>query len=133
MAAKQQDLIGWIKNANPTYTDAQEQAKRIQEDITKMAEGNPAAEKQVEKIKGEQFIFCRPGKIYGNQPGVSGEGILIYTTSNNYGCVLYLLGMLGDNSISMYYQLITKTIKKNMKPELYDKLILLHQDEVNKQ
>ena len=126
LAAKQQDLIGLIKNANPTYTDAQEQAKQIQEEITKMAEGNPAVEKQVAKIKGEQYIFCRPGKIYGNQPGVSGEGILIFTTSNNYGCVLYLLGILGENSISKYYQLITKIIKKNMNPVLYDKLILLH-------
>ena len=58
LAAEHQDLIGWIKNANLTYTDAQEQAKQIQEEITKMVEGNPAAEKQVAKIKGEQYIFC---------------------------------------------------------------------------
>ena len=97
-----------------------------------MAQVNPAAAKQLANIKGEQYIYCRPGKIFGHN-AVSGEGISIFTTSNNYGCVLYLLGMLCENSISTYYQIILKTIKRDMNQVLYDKLIHLHQDKVNKQ
>ena len=63
LVAKQQDLIGWIKNANPTYTDAQEQAKKIQEEITKMAEGNPAAENNLRKSKGSNISFVDQEKF----------------------------------------------------------------------
>ena len=82
LLAKQQVWIGWIKYGNPTYTNPQGQATRIQEEITKMAEVNPAAAKQFAKIKGEQYIYCRPGKMFGHN-AVSGEGISIFTTSNN--------------------------------------------------
>ena len=117
-------------------TPIHKKATQIQEEITTMVEVNPEAAKQFAKIKltikGEQFIHCRPGKIFGNNC-VTGKGILIYTTNNNYGCALRLLGLLGSNSISPYYQIISKTIKKNMNKVLYDGLIHLHQDEVNKQ
>ena len=64
---------------------------------------------------------------------VTGEGISIFTTSNNYGRVLHLLGILPKNCISPYYQIIPKTVKQDMNRELYDRFILLNQDEVNKQ
>ena len=32
-----------------------------------------------------------------------------------------------------YYQIISRTIKREMKPELYDRLIYLHQETVNQQ
>ena len=102
LSAKQQVWIGWIKYGNPTYADPQGQETKIQEEITKMAEVNPAAVKQFAKFKGEQHIYYRQGKMFGHN-AVSGEGISIFTTSNNYGCVLYLLGMLRENSISIYY------------------------------
>ena len=84
------------------------------------------------KIKGEQFIYCRPGKICGNN-AVTGEGLLIFTTNNNFECVLRLLGMLRPNSISPYYQIISRSIKRDMDKELYDRLIYIHQEEVNQQ
>ena len=136
LSAKQQVWIGWIKYGNIIYTDSQGQATKIQEEMTTMAEVNPEAAKQFDKIKfkikGRQFIHCRPGKIFRNND-VTGEGILIYTTNNNYGCILQLLGMLRPNSISPYYQIITKSIKRDMDKVFYDGLIHLHQDEVNKQ
>ena len=99
--------------------------------IIKLASTNPEAAALVDKIKGEQFIFCRSNKIYGFT--AVGEGIQMLTTNNNYGIVMQLIGILPPNSISSYYQLRSKMIKKEMKPELYDKMIHLHQDEVNKQ
>ena len=97
LSAKQQVWIGWIQNGNSTYTHSQGQATTIQEAITTMAEENLEAAtlfaKIKFKIKGEQFIYCRPGKIYRNN-AVTGEGLLIFTTNNNFGCVLRLLGML---------------------------------------
>ena len=55
------------------------------------------------------------------------------TTNNNFGCVMRLIGMLQPNSISPYYQIISRTIKREMKPELYDRLIYVHQEAVNQQ
>ena len=80
----------------------------------------------------KQFIQCRPGITLGHNK-VKGEGINIFTTGNNYGPVLHLLGMLPENCISPYYQIIPKTVKRDMKKELYDRLIQLNQDEVNNQ
>ena len=80
----------------------------------------------------KQFIQCRPGKTLGHNK-VTREEISIFTTSNNYGWVLHLLGMLPKNCILSYYQIILKTVKRNMNRELYNRLILLNQDEVNKQ
>ena len=70
--------------------------------------------------------------MYGNN-AVTGEGLLIFTTNNNFECVLQLLGMLRPDAISPYYQIISKTIKRDMNKELYDRLLYVHQDEVNKQ
>ena len=129
---KQQVWKGWIQYGNPTYTNPQGQATKIQEEITKIAEVNPEAAKLFAKIKGEQFIYCRTGKMFGHN-AVIGEGISIFTTSNHYVCGLHLLGMLRENSISPYYQIISKTIKRDMNKVLYDGLIHLYQVEVNKQ
>ena len=90
MEATTQVWIGWIKNTNPTYTDPQGQETKIQEEITKLAEVNQEAARSRDKIIGEQFIYCRPGKMLGWN-NVTGEGISIFTTSNNYGWVLHLL------------------------------------------
>ena len=62
-----------------------------------MALTNPEAAALVAKIKGEQFIFCKSNKIYGNK--AVGEGIQMLTTNNNYGIVMRLIGMLPLNSI----------------------------------
>ena len=94
-----------------------------------MAVTNPEASALVAKIKGEQFIFYKLGKIYGNK--AVGEGIQILTTNNNYRYVMRLIGMLPPNSISLYYQIISKMIKMNQ--ELYDRMIYVHQEAVNKQ
>ena len=100
--------------------------------MIKLAEVNQEAARSRNNIMEEQFIHFRPGKMLGwNQ--VTGEGISIFTTSNNYGLVLHLLGMLPKNCISSYYQIIPKTVKRDMNRELYDQFILLNQDEVNKQ
>ena len=64
---------------------------------------------------------------------MTGEGISIFTTSNNYGWVLYLFGMLPKTCISSYYQIIPKSVKRDMNKEAYDHLILLNHDEVNMQ
>ena len=80
----------------------------------------------------KQFIQCRPGKTLGHNK-VTGEGISIFTISNNYRWVLHLLGILPKNCISSYYQIIPKTVKRDMNRELCDRFILLNQDEVNKQ
>ena len=83
-------------------------------------------------IKEQQFIQCKPGITLGNNQ-VKGEAIHIFTTYNNYGPVLYLLGKLLENCISPYYRIIPKTVKRDMKKELYSCLIQLNQDEVNDQ
>ena len=44
-----------------------------------------------------------------------------------------LIGTFPPNSISHFYQVISKKIEKAMNPDLYNTLILRHQDEVNKQ
>ena len=76
----------------------------------------------------KQFIQCRPGKTLGHNKVLT-EGIYIFTTSNNYGSVLHLLRMLPKNCISPYYQIIPKTVQRNMNKGLYNRLILLIQDE----
>ena len=43
-----------------------------------------------------------------------------------------LIGMLQPNAISNYYQIRSKRLKKQTNLYFYDKLILRHQDEVNK-
>ena len=55
------------------------------------------------------------------------------TTNNNFGCVLQLLGMLQPTSISPNYQTISEIIKREIKPELYDRLVYVHQEAVNHQ
>ena len=124
--------VRWIKSANPTYTNPRRQETKIQEEIIKLAEVNPEVSRSRENIMEKQFIQCRLGKTLGWNK-VTGEGISIFITSNNYGWVLHLLGMLPKNCISSYYQIIPKTVKWDMNRELYDRLILLNQDEVNKQ
>ena len=131
LSAKQKDKIGFVQNVNPTYTYPQVLVEMIQAAIIKMASMNPEAAALVAKIKGKQFIFCRSNKIYGFK--AIGEGIQMLTTNNNYGIVMQLIGMLPPNSISPYYQLRPKKIKREMKPELYDRMIHLHQEVVNKQ
>ena len=131
LSAKQKNVIGWIQNSNSTYTHPQGQATTIQATITTMAVANPEAAALVAKIKGEQFIFCRLGKIYRNK--AVGEGIQILTTTNNYGYLMRLIEMLQSNSISPYYQIISKMVKREMNSELYDGLIYVHQEVVNQQ
>ena len=96
-----------------------------------MALTNPEAAALVAKIKGEQFVFCKSGKIYEDK--AVGEGIQMLTTKNNYGFVMQLIIMLPPNSISPYYQIISKMIKRDMNQELYDRMIYVHQEAVNQQ
>ena len=124
--------VGWIKSTNPTYTNPQRQATKIQEAMIKVAEANPTALKTLQSIKEKQFIQCKPGLTLGNIQ-VKGEAIHIFTTDNNYGPVLHLLGKLPENCISPYYRIIPKTVKRDMNKELYDRLIQLNTDEVNNQ
>ena len=70
--------------------------------IIKLASTNLEAAALVDKIKDEQFIFCRSNKIY--EITAVGEGIQRLTTNNNYGTVMQLIGMLPPNSIFPYYQ-----------------------------
>ena len=42
-----------------------------------------------------------------------------------------LIGMLSPNSISPYYQIISKMIEREMNQELYDRIIYVHQEAVN--
>ena len=72
LSAKQKDAIGWIQNGNSTYTHPQGQTTTIQDTITTMVVENPEAAALFTKIKGEQFIFCRSGKIYGNKAEAEG-------------------------------------------------------------
>ena len=132
LEAKTSVWVGWIKSSNPTYTNSQRQATKIQEEIIKLAGANQEASRSRNIIKEKQFIQCRLGITLGNNK-VKGERINIFTTGNNYGPVLNLLGMLPKNCISPYYQIIPKTVKRDMNKVLYDRLILLNQDEVNKQ
>ena len=125
------NVIGWIQNGNSTYTHPKGQATTIQAATTTMAATNPEAAALVAKIKGEKFLFCRSGKIYGNK--AVGEGIQILTTNNNYEYIMQLSGMLQPNLISPYYQIISKMIKREMNSELYDRLIYVHQEAVNHQ
>ena len=118
LSAKQKDVIGWIQNDNSTYTHPQGQATTIQDATTTTAVANPEVAALVAKIKGEQFIFRRSGKIYRNK--AVGEGIQILTTNNNFGCVMQLIGTLQPNSISLYYQITSKIVKREMNSELYD-------------
>ena len=83
LSAKIQVWIGYIRNANPTYTDSQGQETRIQEEIINLAEVNQDAARSLDKIIGEQFIYCRSGKMF-RWNNVIGEGISIFITSNNY-------------------------------------------------
>ena len=63
LSPNQKDIIGWIQDGNSTYTYPQGQATIIQDVITTMAVANPEVAALVAKIKGEQFIFSRSGKI----------------------------------------------------------------------
>ena len=131
LASKQKDEVGFVQNGNPTYTCPQGVADKITAAIIKLALTNSVASALVDKIKGKEFIFCKSNKLY--RFTAIGEGIQMLTTNNNYGIVMRLIGMLPPNLISHYYQIRSKMIKRQMKPDLYDKLILRHQDEVNKQ
>ena len=99
--------------------------------ITKLATTNSEAAALFDKIKGKKFISCTSNQLYGKK--AIEEGISILTTNNNYGITMQPIGMLPPNSISHYYQVISKMIKKAMHPDLYNKLILQHQDKMNKQ
>ena len=100
--------------------------------MIKVAEANPTALKTLQSIKEKQFIQCKPGLTLGNIQ-VKGEAIHIFTTDNNYGPVLHLLGKLPENCISPYYRIIPKTVKRDMNKELYNRLIQLNTNEVNSQ
>ena len=89
LSAKQKDVIGWIENDNSTYTNPQGQATTIQAATTTMAATNPAAAALVAKIKGEQFIFCKSGKLYGNKS--------LYLTTVGSCLSLFLFSMLFDS------------------------------------
>ena len=99
--------------------------------ITKLSSTDSAAAALFDQIKGENFIHCTSKRLYGTK--AIGEGISIQTISNNYGIIMQLIGMLSPNLISNYYTVKSKIIKKAMNPDLYETLILRHQDEVNKQ
>ena len=86
---------------------------------------------RIDKIKCKKYISCTSKRLYGKK--AIGEGISILKTNNNYGIIMRLIGMLPPNLISHYYQVISKMIRKAMNPDFYGKLILRHQDEVNKQ
>ena len=131
LAGKRNNGAVFVKNGNPTYTYHQGIAGKLMAAITKLASTNSEAAALFDKIKGEKFISCTSKQLYGKQ--AIEEGISILTTNNNYGIIMRLIGMLPPNSISHYYQVISKMIKKAMNPYLYDELILRHQDEVNKQ
>ena len=82
LSAKQKDEVGFVQNGNPTYTHPQGLADIIKAAIIKLASTNPEVAVLVDKIKGEQFIFCRSNKIY--RFTAVGEGIQMLTTNNNY-------------------------------------------------
>ena len=99
--------------------------------IIKLASIDSKATVSFDKIKGENFIKRTSKRLYRTK--AIGEGISIQTTNNNYGLIVRLLEMLPPNLISQYYIVRPKMMKKAMNPDLYDKLILRHQDKVNKQ
>ena len=107
LSFKQKDEVDFVQNSNPTYTHPQGSADMIKAAIIKLASTNPEAAALFDKIKSDQFIFCRSNRIYYGFTAV-GETIQMLTTNNNYGLVMQLIGMLSPNSISPYYQLRSK-------------------------
>ena len=131
IAVKRKNEVGFVENSNSDYTHYKETAAKIEAAIIKLTIIDSTAAALYSKIKGEKFIQCTSKRIY--QSKVTREGIAILTTNNNYGPVVRLLKMLPQNSILQYYVVRSKMMKKAMNPESYDKLILRHQGEVNKQ
>ena len=131
IAAKRKYDVDFVQNGNSDYTHHQGTAEKLLAVIIKLASTDSTAVALFSKIKGKNFIQRTSKRIYGTK--VIGEGISIQTTNNNYGLVVRLFEMLPPNSISQFYIVRSKMMKKAMNPNSYNKLILRHQEEVNKQ
>ena len=108
--------MGFVENGNSDYTHHQGTAEKFIAAIIKLSSTDTSVAALFGKIKGENFIQHTSKQIYRTK-GI-GEGIAIQTTNNNYGLLVRLFEMLPPNSISQYYVVRSKLVKKAMNSEL---------------
>ena len=84
--------VGWMKQANASFTSLMDLAANLVIQIAKVAKTNVITTAQFKKIKNQPIIKCVPKQIYG--PNSRSEGVISLTCNTNHRIVLQLTSKL---------------------------------------